>query len=346
MMRIYGQLNFRRLLVLAVALCFASQVAAAQKKSGEKKEAARGVPVLWRAPDDIVTRDLFWGAGGEQSKPDLSSVTFVKEETGGYSTKYRVKDAAGRVWVAKLGKEAQSETAAVRLVWAIGYETEINYLAPCVRINGVPKPPKDAERCAGNGFANVRFEARPENIKRLDEWKWSNNPFSGTKELHGLAIMMALVNNWDIKDTNNKVLSVRGGESGRDELHYIVSDLGATFGKVKLDVPGFWRLSRSRNAPEDYRDDPFLEDVKDGRVFFFYKGKRQDLFDDLSVADARWLASLLVKLSNRQIADAFRAANYTPAEVQTLAGAVRARIDELAKATGIVPERTPSAARR
>jgi hypothetical protein len=345
MMRVHVSSTFVRFLILAVALGFSSQVAAAQKKSVEK-EAARGTPVLWRAPDDIVTRDLFWGAGGEAMKPDLSNITFVKEETGGYSTKYRVRDGAGRVWVAKLGKEAQSETAAVRLVWAIGYVTEINYLASCVRISGVPKPPKDAERCAGDGFANVRFEARPENVKRLDEWKWSNNPFTGTKELHGLAIMMALLNNWDIKDTNNKVLLLRGGESGRNELHYIVSDLGATFGKVKLDVPGFWRLRRSRNAPEDYRDDPFLEDVKDGRVFLFYKGKRQDLFDDLGVGDARWLASLLVKLSNRQITDAFRAANYTPAEVQTLTSAVRARIEELAKATGIARETVPSASRR
>jgi hypothetical protein len=339
-------LNFSRLLVLTVALCFFAQVAAAQKKKSEAKEAARGTPVLWRAPDDIVTRDLFWGPGGEASKPDLSNVTFVKAETGGFSTKYRVKDGAGREWVAKVGKEAQSETAAVRLVWAVGYVTETNYLAPCVHINGVPKAPKEIERCANGGFANVRFEARPDNVKRLDEWKWVGNPFAGTKELHGLAILMALLNNWDIKDTNNKVLLVRGGgESGRDELHYVVSDLGATFGKVKLDVPGFWRLSRSRNAPQDYRDDPFVEDVKDGRVFLFYKGKRQDLFDDVSVGDARWLASLLMKLSNRQLADAFRAANYTPAEVETLAGAVRARIGELAKATGVAQGRTQGVAR-
>ena len=343
-MLVYRGLDFRRILVLMATLCLSAQVAVAQKESKQKDE-ARGTPVLWRAPDDIVTRDLFWGPGGEAMKPDLSNVTFVKDETGGYSTKYRVKDGAGRVWVAKVGKEAQSETAAVRLVWAVGYVTEINYLAPCVRINGVPKAPKEIERCANGGFANVRFEARPENVKRLDEWKWVGNPFFGTKELHGLAVLMALINNWDIKDTNNKILHVSGGESGRDELHYVVSDLGATFGKVKLDVPGFWRLSRSRNAPDDYRDDPFVEDVKGGRVLLFYKGKRQDLFDDISVGDARWLSSLLVKLSNRQIADAFRAANYTPAEVQTLAGAVRARIGELAKATGVAPERTQGVAR-
>jgi hypothetical protein len=343
-MRVQGSFALRNLLLLSLAICVSAQVAMAQKKS-EVKEAPRGTPVLWREPADISARDLFWGPGGEASKPDLSDVTFVKNETGGFSTKYRVRDGAGRVWVAKVGKEAQAETAAVRLVWALGYETEINYLAPCARIKGAPKPAKEVERCANGDLANVRFEARPEGVKRLDEWKWNDNPFSGTKPLRGLIIMMALVNNWDIKDTNNKVL-LADGANGRPELRYIVSDLGATFGKVKLDVPGFWRIARSRNEPADYAGDPFLEEVKGDRAFFFYKGKRQDLFDDLHTSEARWLASLLVRLSDRQIADAFRAANYTPAEVHTFAGEVRARINELAKATGVAVERTTIGERR
>jgi hypothetical protein len=325
--------------LVALAILFSAARAAPSQKESKAKAAPTGTPVLWRAPDDIVTRDLFWGPGGEASRPDLSGVTFVKQESGGYSPKFRVRDGAGREWVAKMGKEAQSETAAVRLVWAVGYETEINYLAPCVRISGAPNPPKEVERCAGNGFANVRFEARPENVKRLDEWKWSDNPFSGTRELRGLIIMMALVNNWDIKDTNNKVLRARGEAPGRDELRYIVSDLGATFGRVKLDAPVLWRIRRNRNDPEDYRRDPFLEEVKGDRVFFFYKGKRQDLFDDLRVGEARWLANLLTKLSDRQIGDAFRAANYTPAEARTLAAAVRERVGELARATGVTAAR-------
>jgi hypothetical protein len=101
-------------------------------------------------------------------RPDMRRVTFLKEETGGYSKKFRVRDGSGREWVAKLGKEAQSETAAVRLVWAVGYMTEINYLVPCLRIEGAPKPGKGMETCEGGGFANVRLEARPEGVKRLD----------------------------------------------------------------------------------------------------------------------------------------------------------------------------------
>ncbi len=304
--------------------------ALATQDKKEKKPAPAGTPVLWRAPEDISARDLFLGPGGEEMKPDLSRVTFVKVEEGGYSTKYRVRDGAGRVWVAKVGAEAQSETAAVRLVWAVGYMTEVNYLVPCLKIEGAPAPGKDVETCdGGRGFANVRLEARPEGVRRLDEWKWSENPFAGTKELQGLIVMMALVNNWDIKDTNNKVLYVPGRDGRDGELRYIVSDLGATFGRVKWNAPVLWRIRRNRNDPEDYAKDAFLEDVKRGQVYLFYKGKRQDLFDDIRVDEARWIAGLLTRLSPRQIEDAFRAANYTPEEVRVLTDAVRARIDEL-----------------
>ena len=323
-----------KLAAAALILFSLSSPASATQDKKEKKPTPKGNPVLWRAPDDIAARDLFLGPGGKGMRPDLRRVTFLKEETGGFSKKYRVRDGAGREWVAKLGKEAQAETAAVRLVWAVGYMTEINYLAPCVAIEGAPDPGKDFERCQGGGFTNVRFEARPENVKRLDEWKWSENPFVNTKELKGLVVMMSLLNNWDIKDTNNKVLHVRGGTRGRDELHYIVSDLGATFGRVKLDVPGLWRIRRNRNDPEDYAKDAFLEDVKGGQVYLFYKGKRQDLFDDIRVGEARWIAGLLSKLSERQIQDAFRAANYTPGEVRLLTAAVRERIDELMSIPG------------
>ena len=313
--------NSRSLISLVLLLALGllpTSIATQEDKTKKQKVVPTGTPVLWRDPGDIATRDLFHGPGGEAMKPDLRKVTFIKQETGGYSTKYRVRDASDNEWVAKVGKEAQSETAAVRLLWAIGYMTEINYLVPRLHIEGK------------GTFDNVRLEARPEHIKRLDEWKWTKNPFSGTKELRALVIMMALLNNWDIKDTNNKVLFVPNLKTGQNRLHYIVSDLGATFGQVKVDAPVIWRIKRNRNDPADYAEDPFLEDLKDGRVFLFYKGKSQRLFDDLRVEEAAWLGGLLARLSDQQIGDAFRAANYSPAEVRLLTGAVRARINELA----------------
>src|SRR3979411_516204 len=79
----------------------------AQKEKDKGRKDKTTLPdapaVLWGGPSDIASRDLFLGPGGESMRPDLSHVTFIKQETGGHTTKYRVRDGQGRVWVAKLG---------------------------------------------------------------------------------------------------------------------------------------------------------------------------------------------------------------------------------------------------
>ena len=295
-----------------------------EEKKEEKKEAMQqGTPVFWQEPSDIASRNLLLGPGGEEMKPDLKQVIWEESLTEGYSVKWRVRDVSGRHWVVKLGNEAQPETVATRLVWAAGYPTEVNYLVPCVQITNAPKPPsnKSVKRCEGKGFANVRFEARPDNHKRLDEWSWSKNPFVGTKEFAGFVVMMGLLNNWDLKDTNNKVVYVPGDNGG--ELRYIVSDLGATFGKTGGPI------SHSRNEPEKYIKTGFLDKVEGDRVKFDYHGKNGGLFDGVTVEQAKWIGDLLSQLSEEQIKDAFRAANYTPEEVRILTTAVGERIEEL-----------------
>src|ERR1051325_6769354 len=97
------------------------------------------------------------------------------------------------------------------------------YLVPVAPISGKGK------------FRNVRFEARPESVDREGEWKWDDNPFKGTREFQGLKVMMVLLNNWDIKDSNNVILATRGTRG--TELRYAISDLGATLGDT-----GKWPL--------------------------------------------------------------------------------------------------------
>jgi hypothetical protein len=47
------------------------------------------------------------------------------------------------------------------------------------------------------------------------------------------------------------------------------------------------------------------------------------------VAQAEWLGQILSQLSDKQISDAFRAANYSPQEIDMLTKSVRDRINEL-----------------
>jgi len=253
-------------------------------------------------------------------RPDLSQITFIKEEKGGHNKKYRVKDGSGRVWVAKFGREAQPETAAVRLMWALGYKTEINYLVPSLTIPGK------------GTFKNVRLEARPEEIERLEEWKWKNNPFLGTNEFQGLKILMVFFNNWDIVDVQNKVLQVNGRRG--KELHYIVSDMGSTFGRLgNNNLPIIYRFGRSVGKPSHYIKSKFIKDVEEGELELAYKGKNRGLFKHITVEQARWLSELMSQLTEKQIEDAFLAANYSQNDLKTLTQAVKNKIAELDRAS-------------
>ena len=300
------------ILMLSFAMLMSSP-AAAQGDNQKHRAGSQGTgkAVLWE-PMDASQLDLFNGPGGEAMRPDLSKIEFIKEETNGHNKKFRIKDGSGRIWVAKLGREPQPETAAVRLLYGLGYKTEVNYLVPSITIPGK------------GTFENVRLEARPDNVERLEEWKWKDNPFVGTRELQGLKMMMVFLSNWDVLDLQNKVLEVNG------ENHYIVSDLGATFGKLgNNNLPIIYRLGRKTGSPEHFSKTELVREVEDGEVKLAYKGKNRGIFKDFTVEDARWLAAQFEKLSDAQIADAFRAANYSPEEVKTYVAAVRGKIKEL-----------------
>jgi len=304
--------KLRALLLLVLIFSLTSFDIGTVNAKKKKKQAPKGTPVLWQQPNDISSRDLYLGPGGTTMQPDLRRITLIKEEKGGYSKKYRIRDGSGHEWVAKIGKEAQSETSAVRLLWGMGYLTEVNYLVPRMTIPGK------------GTFTNVRLEARPDNWKREGEWQWKQNPFTGTPQFQGLKIMMALINNWDLKDSNNVIIKQRGD----DELRYVISDLGAAFGHAS-STPILWRITRSRNNPEKYVKSNFFEKVKGDRVVLHFGGKNRGLMKDIRVDDAQWVAGLLSQLSDQQIRDAFRAANYTQPQINVLAREVRERTNEL-----------------
>jgi len=310
--------QYWRVLLLVLTLAVPFSAAAQDEKPKKEKNKPTGTPVFWREPSDVASLNLLLGAGGEEMKPDISKVTFIADKPGGYSKKYRVRDAKGNEWIAKISKESQPDTAANRLLWALGYPTEVAYLIPKLTIEGKGE------------FENVRLEARPKDVDRAGNWMWENNPFQNTPEFRGLKIMMVMINNWDMKDDNNEILAMRNPTTGETELRYIISDLGGSFGKTG----GFF--ARSRNEPKDYVKADFIKAVKGDVIDFNYGGKNQKLFQGITVADARWLSDRFKALSDEQIKDAFRSANYTPEEVDTLTAALKARIAQLADPAGAV----------
>src|SRR5579862_3309387 len=173
---------------------------------GEITQAPTPAPItfLWREPKDIASENLFYGRGGQEHAPH-GTFTFESEDLEGTNPKFDVRDADGVKWKIKLGAEARPETAATRFVWAVGYHTDEDYFLPLVQVTGLPKHlHRGGDSIEPGGMIrNVRLKR--EMGKKVANWSWKDNPYSGRRELDGLRVMMAVINNWDLKDVNNAI---------------------------------------------------------------------------------------------------------------------------------------------
>lgn len=287
-------------------------------------------PVLWRDPGPVGKRDLFWGAGSEARAP-RPPFTFVEEEFSGKNPKIVVKDGRGQTWDVKFGEEAHSEIAANRLVWALGYFVEQQYFVREGTIAGATRLERAGEHVSRDGaFRNARFRLRDPATPRTDEeWTLKENPFVGTKEMSGLHILMTMVNNWDIDGArNNKVLRAPAG-NGRAERWFLVSDLGATFGRM-----GGGRVTdHSKWTLDHFRRERFIEKVSGGMLDLAYDGYDSDI-DRVPLEHARWFAGLVTQLTETQLRRAFEAAGASAAETDGYTAKLLEKIDALRRAVG------------
>ena len=341
-----------RLIIILLAIATLVSTAAAAPKKGtkatslEKEIAGSANPVLWRSPGDIRSRNLFFGPGGEKHAPH-TIFTFEKEDMDGTSPKFIVHDENGVRWKVKMGHEARPETVASRLVWAVGYSTNEDYFLPEFRVEGMPEHlHRGRQFIQPQGIAHdVRLKRYLEGEKKVDTWKWSDNPFTSTKELNGLKVMMALINNWDLKDVNNSIYYEKHPEgSGGPENIYMVSDIGASFGSTGVS----WKRAGADGDLHIYSRSKFVLKVTPTYVDFATPSRPMamdvfyppDFFMRIHMRwigrrvprnDVKWIAQLLAQLSPDQIRDSFRAAGYKPDEVEGFSKVVEGRIAQLNK---------------
>ena len=57
---------------------------------------------------------------------------------------------------------------------------------------------------------NVRLKRHLKDQKKIGAWSWAKCPFTSTREWYGLRVLMAVMNNWDLKDSNNSVYLTHG----------------------------------------------------------------------------------------------------------------------------------------
>jgi hypothetical protein len=322
-----------------VILSFPASAAVKEKRqvAQDKGEITAGPSVLWKNPTDISSRNLLYGAGGREDQPPATFI-FEKEDLDGTNPKYVVHDKDGVKWKIKLGQEARPETVAARLTWAAGYYTNEDYFLPVLHVEGLPPHLHRGQHLVGSdgSMHNARLKRYLKNEKKIGTWQWRDDPFSGTRELNGLRIVMALMNNWDLKDENNAVY-----KEGPERI-YMVSDLGASFGSTGLS----WTQKLSKGNLRMYSHSRFIRKVTTEYVDFNMPTRPalirivglpeylrrihlRWIGEHIPRDDAKWMGQLLARLSPRQISDAFRAAGYSPEEVDGFSRVVESRIAEL-----------------
>ena len=310
------------------------------RKSNEP--AATTSASLWQYPTDIASRDLYYGPGGKEHAPH-TTYTFVKEDMSGTNPKFEVRDEDGVKWKVKLGVEARPETVASRLVWAVGYYANEDYFLSTLHVENMPHLRRGQNLVSSDGtMYNVRLKRYLKDEKKVGIWKWRDNPFAQERELNGLRVLMALMNNWDVKDVNNAIYEEKATDDVRPELRYEVSDLGASFGTTGRS----WTHSLSKGNLKSYENSKFIRRVTPEYVDFSVPSRpaliyvatpkefvsRMDLRwvgRHISRTDAKWIGGLLAQLSPDQIRDAFRAAGYPPEQVEGFSAVVEKRITQL-----------------
>src|SRR5262245_4030039 len=287
-------------IVLFLASCCVPE-ASSKNDSKEKKVRRSQQAVIWRLPQNTPSRDLGFGPSGKEHQPRAPFV-FVEEDDSGSSPKFDVRDANGVIWRVKLGDEARPETAATRLLWAVGYFADEVYLIPKLAVQGLTKLKRGQELVSPTGVVTTaRLERKDPSHKKVGEWKWKDNAFAGTRELDGLRVLMALMNNWDLKSSNNAIYDMGS------ELRYVVSDLGGTFGRTGSS------FTRSKGDVDDFAGSKFIKRVSGkgvdfhlaSRPFFltavywpYYhdRAEMENVVEDIPMAHVEWIHFYLSQL--------------------------------------------------
>jgi hypothetical protein len=295
----------------SLILCATMACAPAIRRTTAAAPPAAELAQLWAEPADMATRDVFAGPGGPKGGPVIKGKLEIKSfDPSGNSVGYTVVDAEGREWRVKVGEEAQPEIVASRLLWAIGFHQPALYFVSDVQLDGGRS--EDAGR-SGRFRAEFGYDTE-------GDWSWHQNPYVGTRELNGLLVAQLILNNWDIRDTQNRIYVLEDPSSG-PRRQFVVQDLGAALGKTA------WPTG-TRGKIDDFEKQSLIGRVANGRIEFDYHARHKELFADITPADVVWVCRLFDRLSDQQWRDAFRAAGYPESLSARFIAKLKAKVQE------------------
>jgi hypothetical protein len=246
-----------------------------------QRDAALASARVWAPPAvPIAQANLRVNPPGPGAFADdqVVSCRFTTQEVGGTTPKFYCELPDGEVLKVKYGSgnpELWAETAATRLLSALGFGADRVYLVGRLRCAGCPRFPFQSLRCYQKTgmksacFAGgidydrvVDFDAaiieRKVDGRKIEGaadqgWAWYElrriDPARGGSsraEVDALRLMAVVLAHWDNKAENQRLVcpaDAEGPDKSCTRPLAIMQDLGATFGPVKVDLHN-WRRYR------------------------------------------------------------------------------------------------------
>jgi hypothetical protein len=277
---------------------------------------------------DIPSMDLRAGPQSKGAFAPFSTVTcnYVDKKSPGASAKFYCAVTPGDEVKVKYGREnveVYAEVAATRLLWALGFGADRMYPVRVV-CRGCPADPHTD---ASHKLDEVTFEDAAIERKmpgktmetRSDEgWSWAefdslDAEAGATQRVHrdALKLLAVLLQHTDSRPRQQRLICL-AGESGVEtdgvcgEPLMMINDLGLTFGRANL-------LNRNRLSGvnfERWSDVRVWKDPKGcvGKLSGSATGTLTD--PTISEAGRKFLADLLLQLSDAQLHDMFEVARF------------------------------------
>ena len=278
---------------------------------------------VW-APTQVAAMDVRRGPTGPGSFPRNATVdcTYVDKESSGTTPKFHCRLADGRevkVRYGRLNGEVYAEVAATRLLWVLGFGADAMYPAR-VRCTGCPQepgaPPLPGVVTTFDVAAIERkMPGKPIKGRDGDGWSWNEldavDPARGgatVAQRDALKLLAAMIQHTDSKRDQQSLICAGEASSARTcrRPWMLIGDLGKTFGQANAfnrDAPGSVNLEAWAETP----------------VWSGDAGCRANLTRSVTgtleapfITDEgrRFLASLLRRLTDRQLRDLFEAARF------------------------------------
>ena len=311
---------------------------------------------VW-TPTNVSAMDLKAGPQGAGAFAPNETVTcdYVQKKQNGRSPKFACKLAKDDEIKVKYGKEngeVYGEVAATRLLWALGFGADRMYPVRVVCRGCPPDPAADNRPKPGQvvTFDPAAVEREMEGQILESEpgsgWAWPEldlvqETAKGAPVAHrdALKLLAVLIQHTDSKPEQQRLMCTGGekvGKNGEPCLRTLlmVSDLGLTFGHATV-------YNRNRVSSVNFEQWSGRKVWSDARSCTGDIPRSQTGTLDhprISEAGRKFLADLLVQLTDAQLRDLFTVARFPertgagrPATVDEWVGAFKQKRDEIVK---------------